>query len=553
MNEMDNQSDPYPDYMRASIEKVHATREARTSEVFDGLDEEQIKQILNQFHPDYIQERKKKLAFGPSKGVIVPLEVFNQLQSPSKIDPSQIDLSTVDIDVDILIIGAGGTGVSAAIWAVKSGVPADRILVATKLRVGDANTMMAQGGIQAAVKPTDSPTIHYLDVMGGGHFSNDQELAMRLTHDAPLIIKWHEEMGLMYDRNPDGTMQTIHGGGTSRKRMHFAKDYTGGEIMKTLRDELVNLGIPTLEFHPALEILKDDKGHAGGALLYSLDSKTYKVVRAKATIIGTGGFGRLHIQDFPTTNHYGATFDGGVMAHRAGVEVLNLDSVQYHPTGAAFPEQIVGLLITEKVRGSGAQVVNKDGNQFCYPLEPRDIEASLLIRECNERNLGIETPSGMKGVWLDSPLIDHLHGEGTIAKVLPAMVRQFARFGIDMTKDPILTYPTLHFQNGGVKINSNGETSVANLYAGGEVTGGAHGRNRLMGNSLLEISVFGRATGIHAASKVKKTKIGKLTLDHVASFNEASATAGIASKIKTPILFPDYRTEDTLKRLIDVF
>ncbi|MBD3191936.1 MAG: FAD-binding protein [Candidatus Heimdallarchaeota archaeon] len=538
--------------MRESIKKVEKTREKRLDQEMDRLTAEEIEEVLQTYHPDYIQEEKVSLRFGPSKGLQLPRECARLVEARSIINPDEIDLTNIHFDVDLLILGGGGTGGAAALWAVKSGVPKDHILIATKLRMGDANTMMAQGGMQAAVREQDSPTIHYLDVVGGGHYDNEPELAERLVKDAPLILKWYEELGMMWDKKPDGTMDAIHGGGTSRMRMHFAKDYTGGEMMKTLRDEVFNQQIPMIEFSPAVELIKDDKGQVAGAILMNLDNKEYIVVRAKTTIIATGGFGRLHIQKFPTTNHYGATFDGAVIGYRAGVPLKLMRSVQYHPTGAAFPEQIVGLLVTEKVRGKGAQVLNKNGEQFCFPLETRDVEASLLIRECQKRQKGIVTPTGQMGVWLDSPLIDMIHGEGTVEKNFAAMVRQFDRFGIDITQDPMLVYPTLHYQNGGLEINAKAETNLPNLYAAGEVTGGTHGSNRLMGNSLLEVNVFGRIAGISAAERIPKVKLGKLTLDHVKKYN-ALADEHKVDNPPAPMIFPDYREEeDKIRRIGDV-
>ncbi|HDN78962.1 MAG TPA: FAD-binding protein, partial [Chloroflexi bacterium] len=162
------------------------------------------------------------------------------------------------------------------------------------------------------------------------------------------------------------------------------------------------------------------------------------------------------------------------------------------------------------------------------------------IRECKERGKGVRTPTGMYGVWLDSPMIDIIHGPGTIQRELPAMVRQFKRFGIDITKEPILVYPTLHYQNGGLQFNVDGSTVVPNLYAAGEVTGGVHGRNRLMGNSLLEITVFGRRAGKSAALRSKEVKLGRLTLDHVRQWIKELKEAGIEPKVESPILLPDY-------------
>jgi succinate dehydrogenase / fumarate reductase flavoprotein subunit len=545
--------DPYPDYMRESIRKVEKTRDKRLKQTMDQCTPGEIDDVLNTYHPDYIKEMKQKIRVGVSKDELVPLEVARLIESKSIINPDEISLEKIDYDPELLIIGAGGAGANAALFAIESGVDPQDILMVTKLRIGDANTMMAQGGIQAAVRKTDSPTIHYLDVIGGGHYDNDPELVERLVKDAPLLLQYFEDLGMMFDKDEDGNMMAIHGGGTSRKRMHFAKDYTGAEIMKTLRDELFNHDVPFLEFSPAIELIKDDKGQVAGAILLNLDNNEYITVRAKSTIMTTGGFGRLHIQDFPTTNHYGATFDGAVISYRAGAPLKLLSSVQYHPTGAAFPEQIVGLLVTEKVRGRGAQVVNKHGEQFCFPLETRDVEASLLIRECRKRKNGLVTPTGVDGVWLDSPMIDLIHGEGTIEHDFAAMVRQFGRYGIDITQDPMLVFPTLHYQNGGVAINASAETPIANLFAAGEVCGGTHGSNRLMGNSLLEISVFGRIAGINAAKRLKKgVTLGKLTLDHVTKYNKEVDALG-TSYNPSPMIFPDYREkEDIERRLSDV-
>ena len=453
----------------------------------------------------------------------------------------------------MLVIGAGGAGTAAAIWANYSGVPADDILVSSKLRHGDANTVMAQGGIQIAERPEDSPLIHYLDAVGGGHFDNIPELAKALVSDAPSVLKWHKDLGVMYDLDENGNFMVLSGGGTSRLRMHSAKDYTGLEIFRVVRDEFRNLNIPVLEFTPAIELLTDETGRVAGAVLYHLETKQYFVVRAKTTIMATGGFGRLHVAGFPTTNHYGATMDGVLMAYRANAKLRNLESTQFHPTGAAYPEQIVGLLITEKVRGLGAQVLGRNGEQICYPLEPRDVEASAIIRTCTSTDNYIESPTGMRGVWLDSPLIDELRGKGTIKKNLAAMDRMFQRFGIDMTVDPILIYPTLHYQNGGVLHNEWCHSSIPGLLIAGEVSGGVHGKNRLMGNSLLEINVFGRRAGIEAAKEIKKAKVGKLSLDHVRKNVSTLDSLGLKEKRYAPMLLPEYRSDLIIDRLVQLY
>jgi succinate dehydrogenase/fumarate reductase flavoprotein subunit len=289
-----------------------------------------------------------------------------------------------------------------------------------------------------------------------------------------------------------------------------------------------------------------------GAVLFNLETKEYVVVRAKATIITTGGFGRLHMQEFPTTNHYGATGDGLTLAYRAGAKLIDLDSVQYHPTGGAFPPQIAGLLITEKVRGLGAAPVNNDGELFVYPLEPRDVESSAFIRECYERNKGVITPTGMRGVWLDSPMVEMIHGEGTIKEALPAMWRMYERFGIDMTRDPILVFPTLHYQNGGIAIDVHGSTGIPGLYVGGEAAGGIHGKNRLMGNSLLDFNVFGRRAGIAAAQYAKHATVGTLSLSHVARYEQMLRDAGVATERTAPMVLPEYRGKEALNRQLDI-
>jgi len=377
--------------------------------------------------------------------------------------------------------------------------------------------------------------------MGGGHYANIPELVEALVKDAPSAVKWLEDLGVCWDKNPDGSMHELSGGGASRLRLHSCRDYTGLEEMRVLRDEFKNRQIDYLEYSPAIELITDDKGQVCGAVLVNLETNELVLVKAKAVILATGGLGRLHIQNFPTTNHYGATADGLVLAYRVGAELIFIDTMQYHPTGAVFPVQILGQLVTEKVRTLGAQLCNTEGGQFIMPLEPRDVVASAIIRECKGRNKGITTPTGELGVWLDSPMIDLIRGEGTIARELPAMVRQFGRYDINIIKEPMLIYPTLHYQNGGIKIDPDGATTVPGLFAAGEAAGGIHGRNRLIGNSTLDIFVFGRRSGSAAAKYAKKVKTGEPTLEHVRRWQKEIEKAGIAkSRPVSPRLLPDY-------------
>ena len=524
--------------MKESIKKVEATRQERMSMDLPKMSAEEKSELLKQYHPDFREDGFEILKVGPNKGEKVPKQLCHLLQGQSRISGKVIDLNKVDYDVDVLIIGGGGAGASAAIEAQAAGA---NTMIVTKLRLGDANTMMAEGGIQAADKENDSPAQHYLDALGGGHFFNVPELLEKLVMDAPGAIKWLNELGVMFDKEADGTMVTTHGGGTSRKRMHACKDYSGAEIMRVLRDEVWNREIPVVDYTAAIELIKDEAGKVAGAILENMETGELLVAKAKTVIIATGGAGRLHYQGFPTSNHYGATADGLVLAYRAGASLLYADTIQYHPTGVAFPRQIYGALVTEKVRSLGAQLVNVDGVAFMNPLETRDVTASCIIRECTTNKKGIPTSSTRFGVWLDTPMIELLNGEGTIEKRIPAMLRMYLEYGIDMRKEPILVYPTLHYQNGGIKITPDGMSDLENLFVAGEAVGGIHGKNRLMGNSLLDVIVFGRNAGQHAAAKAKETaQEGELTLGHIYDFEAEMKKAGVEIDCVSPKLLPTY-------------
>ncbi len=529
------------DKLNELAEIVAEKRQANAALEPRRMTAEEKDDLLSHFHPDYKQDEFTVLSAGVNKGDKVPTQLAELLQGKSRISPDSVDLSNPDYDTDVLIIGGGGAGASCAIEADEAGV---KTMIVTKLRIGDANTMMAEGGIQAADKPNDSPAIHYLDAFGGGHFAAKPELVKKLVTKAPEAIQWLNKLGVEFDKEPDGTMVTTHGGGTSRKRMHAAKDYSGAEIMRTLRDEVINRGIPVVDFTAAIEIILDENGKAAGAVLMNMETKELLVARAKTVVIATGGAGRLHYQGFPTSNHYGATADGLILGYRVGAKLLYADTLQYHPTGTGYPEQIFGALVTEKVRSLGAKLVNIDGEVFMHPLETRDVTAASIIRECTARNKGIETNLG-KAIWLDTPMIELIHGEGTIEKRIPAMLRMFGKYGIDIRKEPILVYPTLHYQNGGLDITDDCATGVENLYAAGEVAGGIHGRNRLMGNSLLDVIVFGRNAGIYAAAKAKETATPeKLTLEHINKFNKELEECGAATQTVSPMLLPHYARKD---------
>ena len=538
--------------MQESIKKVELAREKNITLSPRRMTAEEKEELLKTYHPDYKEEQFRDLRFGPNKGEKVPLELADLLESSSRLltsacgcsaKNSPIDTLTLaepDYDTDVLIIGGGGAGCAAAIEAHNNGA---KVTVVTKLRMGDANTMMAEGGIQAADKENDSPAQHFLDAFGGGHFAAQKDLLYKLVSEAPDAIRWLSELGVEFDKAEDGTMITTHGGGTSRKRMHAAKDYSGAEIMRTLRDEVLNRDIQVIDFTAAIELIKDENGRCAGAVLQNMETKELLVARAKTVILATGGAGRLHYQGFPTSNHYGATADGLILAYRAGARLIYADTLQYHPTGAAFPAQIYGALVTEKVRSVGAMLVNANGEVFMNPLETRDVSAASIIRECTDRGNGVATPEG-SAVWLDTPMIELKHGAGTIEKRIPAMLRMFGKHGVDIRKEPILVYPTLHYQNGGLKISADTMTDVENLYAAGEVVGGIHGRNRLMGNSLLDIIVFGRNAGKNASEKAKSVQTGALTLAHVNAFEKERKAAGVTEEAVSPKLLPDYTRKE---------
>jgi succinate dehydrogenase/fumarate reductase flavoprotein subunit len=533
----------YPDFFEPYIKSVEETRAARVvkrrkGEEFPFMSLDERQEILK-YHPDYKEEGRREIRVGVSKGYRVANEFVDLLEARSRVDPDRVDLSRADYEADVLIIGGGGAATISALIAEENGA---QVVMATKLRHGDANTMMAEGGIQAATKSEkDSPYYHYLDVVGGGHFKNDPEIVATFVRQAPEALQWLEDMGVMFSKLPEGRLDAMHGGGTCRKRMHYCADLSGMEIMRTVRDEARNRpSIKVLEFSPAVELILNEHGQCAGALLYDMETEEYLVAKARAVILATGGAGRLHVQGFMTTNHYGATADGIVLGYRAGVPMAFMHTVQYHPTGVVFPEQIEGWLITERFRAEGADVLNVDGAKFVNEREPRDVESARFIKECLDGR-GVPTPTGKVGIWLDSPVLDILHGEGRVRTAFVGKWKVYDRLGIDISRAPMLVYPTLHYQNGGLQNNAECETVVPGLYVAGEVTGGLHGENRLMGNSLMDIVVFGRIAGRNAAMFVQgKAKDGQLTLDHVRRYHKEMEQAGITTDRVSPILLPDY-------------
>jgi len=517
---------------------VHKSRDVRRTQTLPKYSPAERDTLIKKYHPDFRENAYRSIKFGPNKGELTVRELATLLEGNSPV-PADLDLTPAHT-ADVLVVGGGGAGCAAALHAYAQGA---KVLLATKLRLGDSNTVMAQGGIQVAITNEDSPIQHFLDTLKGGHMKNDHQLLKVMVEEGPSVARWLLGLGVLFDRDADGNLHVKKGGGSSKPRLLTCSDYTGLEIMRVLKDEVLNQKIQLMEFSAAVELLSDGNGVCTGAVLQDLDNKRFMVVAAKTVILATGGIGRLHIQGFPTSNHYGATGDGLAMAYRMGAKLLQIDTFQYHPSGAVYPEQLIGALVTEGIRSEGGHLVNAKGERFVNELDTRDVVSSSIIRECEEGR-GIRTMSGRIGVWLDTPLLEVEQGPGTLDKHFPAMVRQYKRYGIDIAQDPVLIYPTLHYQNGGVQINVDSESGVRNLFVAGETSGGLHGRNRLMGNSLLDLMVFGKRAGVTAATRATSMKEGKLTLEHVKLFREEARKHGVSSDIVSPMLFPAYAKKE---------
>ncbi|MGH7273436.1 MAG: FAD-binding protein [Nitrospiria bacterium] len=521
---------------------IEDNRDSRKGQTLPLLSPQERDTLLKQYHPDYRADAYRPVKIGANAGEKTVHEVADLLEGQSPLWGKEIKIDP-DYTVDVLVIGGGGAGCTAALTATENGAT---VLLATKLRVGDANTVMAEGGMQVAIQPEDSPIRHYLDTMRGGHLKNDPHLLKVLVEEGPAATKWLLDLGVLFDRDESGNLMVRSGGATSTPRLLTCRDYTGLEIMRVLKDALINEEIQILEYSPTIELLSDPEGFCTGAVLKNFDNNQLMVVAAKTVILATGGSGRLHIQGFPTSNHFGATGDALPLAYRLGAILRFMDTFQYHPTGVSYPEPMAGLLVTEGIRSAGAQLLNTKGDRFINEMDTRDVVAAAIIREC-QQGRGVATPAGRTGVWLDIPMVDLVNGEGTLVKRFPNMMKQFSRYNIDIRMEPVLIHPTLHYQNGGVQIDVDCESTVRNLYVAGEASGGIHGRNRLMGNSLLDIIVFGKRAGKAVAQRAKSIPHGRLSLVHLQRFQDQFNRVGMVPGTISPVLIPDYvRREETI-------
>jgi L-aspartate oxidase len=408
------------------------------------------------------------------------------------------------VSFDVLVIGSGASGLAAGVSAERAGA---RVALATKTTLQACNSAKAQGGIQAAFGEDDSPEIHAEDVMRSSHDTAEPRLVEVLTSEAPGAIHWLEEVGVEFTRKlsngSNGQGHSIVGGyrlarcgGATRKRLLQVGDRTGHAITKALRDAYVAGGGTELPHH-SLRALEQ----VAGRWRVSFDTKEgAATVDAATVILAAGGrcFAEAQSLGVLSTNHPNATGEVTQIALEAGAEARDLDALQYHPNGGAWPPTMQGYSIPETTRAYGAVLLNADGEEFTDSLGARDAVSAAIVDEV-ERGKGIETPDGRPAVWLDTTRISEEDAEIS----LPYMLRRYRGGGIDPLTEKIYTYPVLHYQNGGLVIDEHAETTLEGVYACGEIAGGTHGRNRMMGNSLLECTVFGRRAGRAAAERAR--------------------------------------------------
>jgi L-aspartate oxidase len=387
---------------------------------------------------------------------------------------------------DVLVIGSGASGLAAAVSAERAGA---RVALATKGALQSCNSAKAQGGIQAAFGEDDSPELHAEDVWKSSHETADMRLVGILTSEAPDTIHWLEENGVEFTRE-NGGYRLARCGGASRKRLLQVGDRTGLAITTALRETLEASSAQTFPKSPLTSLAPIENGwraHCGD-----------HVLEAGAVVLAAGGrcYREAKERGEFSTNHPGATGETTRIAVELGAEARDLDALQYHPNGGAWPENMQGYSIPETTRAYGAVLLNADGEEFTDSLGPRDQVSQAIFDEV-EKGKGVDTPDGRPAVLLDTTRISEHDAEIS----LPYMLRRYRTGGIDPLAEPILTYPVLHYQNGGLRIDERSETTVEGLFACGEIAGGTHGRNRMMGNSLLECCVFGRRAGRAAAER----------------------------------------------------
>lgn len=421
-------------------------------------------------------------------------------------------LSYKTILCDVLVVGAGGAGCRAAIEAANHNLD---VIMLSKELVGKAHTCMAEGGYNVAignVDPDDNPETHFRDTIVGGNYLNNQKLAEILVRDASQRIYDLEEMGAVFDRTPEGKIAQRTFGKQSWRRTAYASDRTGSEIMVTLTEAIRKTSVRVFDEVFATKILITD-GKAAGVTAIDLKYGDYLIFRAKAIVMATGGAGRIYTV---TSNAQLDVGDGYAMAYEAGCELIDMEMVQFHPTGMVRPESAKGRLVTEAVRGEGGILLNSEGDRFMHKyhsnvmeLAGRDQMSRAIMTEIKK---GLGSPDG--GVYLS---IAHLP-RSIIEFRLESMIEQFGDAGVDIRDEPMQVSPTAHHFMGGIKIDENAATNIPNLFAAGECMGGAHGGNRLGGNALADTQVFGALAGENAAKYAKKHN--HLAVDRTAAMED---------------------------------
>jgi succinate dehydrogenase flavoprotein subunit len=401
---------------------------------------------------------------------------------------------------DVLVIGAGGAGLRAAIEALAQD---SSVGVVCKSLLGKAHTVMAEGGIAAAMANVDSADdwrTHFRDTMRGGKMLNNWRMAQLHAQESPARVRELEQWGALFDRTDDGQiLQRAFGGHTFRRLCHVG-DRTGLEMIRTLQDRGVHMGFDVYMECTVVRLLKDGPRIAG-AIAYWREQGRFVVFKAKSVVIATGGIGKA----WPiTSNSWEYTGDGMALAYEAGADLLDMEFVQFHPTGMVWPPGVQGLLVTEAVRGEGGILRNKMGERFMEKYDPKRME--LSTRDVVARSIYTEVREGRGtehgGAYLD---ISHKPAE-YVKRKLPSMYHQFKELAdVDITKGPMEVGPTCHYMMGGIRVDAEtAQSTVPGLYAAGEAAAGLHGANRLGGNSLSDLLVFGRRAGLAAAEHAKK-------------------------------------------------
>jgi succinate dehydrogenase / fumarate reductase, flavoprotein subunit len=397
---------------------------------------------------------------------------------------------------DVLIIGAGGAGLRATLEALGQGAS---VAVVCKSLLGKAHTVMAEGGIAAAMANVDAADgwkPHFRDTMRGGKFLNNWRMAQLHAQEAPDRVRELEQWGALFDRTPDGNIMQRAFGGHTYKRLVHVGDRTGLEMIRTLQDRGVALGVDVYMECTVTKLLMDG-GRIAGAFAYWRETGRFVVFKAKAIVLCTGGIGKAYRI---TSNSWEYTGDGQSLAYEVGAELKDMEFVQFHPTGMVWPPGVQGILVTEAVRGEGGILRNKNGDRFMEKYDPKRME--LSTRDVVARSIYTEVKEGRGsphgGAFLD---ISHKPGD-YVKKKLPSMYHQFKELAdVDITKEPMEVGPTCHYMMGGINVEAETQVStVPGLYAAGEAAAGLHGGNRLGGNSLSDLLVFGRRAGAAAAA-----------------------------------------------------